>query len=392
MPRKKKVEKPAPVKAWWLGPVIVFVIMLSITLLIGLLTPALGSEAVLALKEDNLEPDEDFQFEVVTAVGTLDVKNDTVTVSFRFSNQTENTLTENLVLYYSWGESSYPVTLNGGETREDNIQIPVNESGIYDFAMRDPENDNRYIGGFTFKWGPPRISDVISQVFTYSLTLAVVYLHATRFEKVKFWPSVGVRKKNWSKSIIWAFALSVVFTLVLYFYWVGVQSALGSDPQGSLGKFFAGSPDWYFVYLGIAFFFPVAFTEELVFRGFMIERFRSKGAMMAVSLSALLFASLHIWYLSFGLGAGLAFLGGIFLIGIWWGIAYFKTGNILGLILAHGIFNSATTVNYFWGIGGVALLQSLVFVAGVACILYLVFLYLRRLFMEMEELVKVKSK
>jgi membrane protease YdiL (CAAX protease family) len=399
MPRKKPnvpPPKPAPPKAWWLGPLVVFICMLSATLLAGILSPALGVEALLVEKAENAQPEENVKSEVLTPLGMLPLEkdednNDIIMITFGFANLTENTLRENYTFgIYGEEEISLLVVLPPLENTSRDIELIVENraTGSYKFTLTDQENENRILGSGSFRWGPPReISDIISHIITFSVALGVVYLHVTRFEGAKFWPSVGVRRENLLRSVIWVFALSVIFTIVLSIYWASVQSLTGTDPQEAIREFFKGAPDWYFIYLGIAFFFPVAFTEELVFRGFMIERFMVKGAVRAILLSALLFTSLHLWYAAFG-AVSLALYGGLFMIAVWWGIVYYKTRNIFGLVIFHGLFNLGTTAEHFWGLGGRAILESAMFVIGVVCILYVVFVYLRGLFAEMEELVK----
>jgi membrane protease YdiL (CAAX protease family) len=249
------------------------------------------------------------------------------------------------------------------------------------------ENITLWVRG---SWDYREVADVISHALTYVVALLLVYLHVTRLERRRFWGSVGVRRENFRSSIVWVFALSVVFTAILYFYWQGVRVLTGADPQQEIRGFFGGSEDWYFAYLAFAFFFPVAFTEELVFRGFMIERFLVKGSFAAIGLSSLLFASLHLWYVSFGVVA-LSLYGGLFLVAVWWGIVYYKTRNILGLVIFHGLFNLWMVVEHFWSAQGRAVLESAIFVFGVVCLGYLVFLYLKGLFREIEELMKKKK-
>jgi membrane protease YdiL (CAAX protease family) len=399
MPRKKPEvlpSEPVPPRVWWLGPLVVFICMLSAALLAGVLSPALGVEALLVEKAENAQPEENIKFEIWTPLGVLPIEknednNDIIVITFGFTNLTENTLRENYAFSIHGEEGiSLFVVLSPLENLKRDIELIVENraTGSYGFALVDQENENRVLGSGSFRWGPPReISDIVSHAITFSVALGVVYLHVTRFEGVKFWPSVGVRRENLVRSVIWVFALSVIFTIVLSIYWTGIQSLTGTDPQEAIREFFKGAPDWYFIYLGIAFFFPVAFTEELVFRGFMIERFMVKGAVRAIVLSALLFTSLHLWYATFG-AVSIALYGGLFMIAVWWGIVYYKTRNIFGLVLFHGLFNLGTTAEHFWGLWGRTILESAMFIVGVVCILYVVFIYLRGLFAEMEELVK----
>jgi len=184
-------------------------------------------------------------------------------------------------------------------------------------------------------WDLSAVGNVISQVASYSVVLIIAYLHVSRFERKKFWPSVGVKREGMLKSVIFAFALWVIFVgILLPVYWTGINALTGGNSQQYTQVFSNTAPDWFFVYLGFAFFIPVALTEELIFRGFMTDRFSVKGPVKAIALSSLLFATLHIRYLSAPLN-----YGALFLLAAWWGIVYLKTRNIFGLILAHGIYN-----------------------------------------------------
>ncbi len=75
-------------------------------------------------------------------------------------------------------------------------------------------------------------------------------------------------------------------------------------------------------------------VEELVFRGFMAETFRSRGKWVAVGASALAFALAHLRLF----GVPYFFVGGVIL-----GLVYFHRG-LLGSISAHAAFNGMLLV------------------------------------------------
>lgn len=231
--------------------------------------------------------------------------------------------------------------------------------------------------------------DVVSHLVTYSVALSLTYLHVHRYEgRKKFWRSVGIKREGLTQSFVWTFALFVLFLIIISIYW----AFIGSEPQLAVKNFFEGMPAWYYGYLLFAFFIPVALTEELVFRGFMIERFLAKGATFAIMLSSFLFTSLHIWYLGFGLHA-LPLLSGLFMLSLYWGFVYWKTRNIVGLIVFHGLYNATMAVGYlFPGAQVDAAMNSAIFVFGIVCLGYLLFTYLRGLFMEIEQLVRGRGK
>lgn len=404
---------------------VVYVCMLSAMLLVGLVSSALGfgsaNAEVQVLVDDNIVwesgpvPGGWDWYEINVDVSAWSGQDSTITIRWITTDGTVGVfcfdnlrLGENILdNFESPASTGTSATVNGWKYEENDtdnvlslqIQTDHVKDGQYGwefnasantaagnvvqitkrfhFSENLTTNDNLRLWTWS-SWDLREVSDVISQITTYAVALLVVYLHVSRFERRKLWSSVGVKREGMLKSVIWVFALWVVFTVILSIY-----------PQSSAQGFFATSPDWYFIYLGFAFFIPVAFTEELVFRGFMISRFSVKGAVKAIVLSSALFTFLHLWYWSFGIEQALLNYSGLFLLAIWWGIVYWKTRNIFGLILAHGIYNFGMVAEHFWPGGGVVLGSS-VFMVGVACLGYLAFIYLKNMFIEMETLVKKK--
>jgi len=229
---------------------------------------------------------------------------------------------------------------------------------------------------------------VVEQWIVYSIPLIIIYLHIRRVERrKKFWQSVGVHKKNMGQSIIWVFALFVIFTGIMAVYWQVATSAMGEDPRDAVDEHFETFPDWYFAYMFLASFFPVALSEELVFRGFTLDRFLTRGAIFAIVASSAMFASLHLWYAGFGLLA-LPLYGWVFLLATYWGIVYWKTRNIVGLVIIHGLNNVSLSVGCFFGGGAVNMMTSAMFIVGMACLGYLLIKYIRGVFREIEILVR----
>ena len=91
---------------------------------------------------------------------------------------------------------------------------------------------------------------------------------------------------------------------------------------------------WNLTLLAIGLSLSTGFVEELVFRGLMqpsaVEAFGERLGLIGV---AAVFASLHIGWLSM---IDLVF---VFSIGLFYGFATLKTGNIVGVALSHGIIN-----------------------------------------------------
>ena len=224
----------------------------------------------------------------------------------------------------------------------------------------------------------PRVA-IATEWTAYAVPLAIVYLYVRRYEGRKnFWSSVGVRRENFGRSFLWLLALLVVFSFVLVLYWTTAGWVVGADPGKEMEKYLERAwPDWYFAYFIPAAFMPVAFSEELIFRGFVLDRFLVRGKWFALVASSLMFSSLHLWYLALGT-VGLTLFGGAFIIAIFWGIVYCKTRNIAGLVFHHGLVNAMVSVEYFWGLTPVIAVNAIVLSAGMACLGYLILNYLRR--------------
>lgn len=235
--------------------------------------------------------------------------------------------------------------------------------------------------------------DIVSHVIVFIVSVGLTYLHLTRYKKEKnFLHSVGIKRENLGKSVVWTFALFVVFSLVSYIYWSGANAVMGRDPQAGISTYFVGMPNWYYSYLIFAFFIFVALSEELVFRGFMMKELLVKGPIVAILLSSTLFTSLHLWYAGFGWDS-VPLFGGLFMLSVYWAIVAYKTGNICGIILFHGLYNvSSVVLANLFGSSVSAAVDSGVFIFSVACLGYLIYKWLGGMFTEIELIVKGKSK
>jgi membrane protease YdiL (CAAX protease family) len=84
-----------------------------------------------------------------------------------------------------------------------------------------------------------------------------------------------------------------------------------------------------------------------------------------------------LWYAGvFGV-TGIPLYGSAFILFAFFALAYIKSGNIIGLVLLHGLNNATLSVRHFFGsqiVGAVWLGVTLV---GVLCLGYLVYGYLR---------------
>ena len=156
------------------------------------------------------------------------------------------------------------------------------------------------------------------------------------------------------------------------------------DGNGARG---AGFSDDYFLYSLFSAFLIVGLSEELIFRGFITDRLLEKGPFFAITTSALMFAVLHFWYIiEFGL-EGLLFYGWLFMLAATWGVVYWKTRNIIGLVLIHGLTNLSVPFAFFFGGIGTSVLQSFLLIVGGACLGYLLLGYIKGMFKDIDTII-----
>jgi membrane protease YdiL (CAAX protease family) len=221
---------------------------------------------------------------------------------------------------------------------------------------------------------------LISEWMVYLIPLAVIYYYVRSLErKKKFWPSVGLRRKNLGKGLIWALAIFTVLIIVLAVYNQAVTWLMGESPGEETTEHFEQNyPDWYFVYFFFASFIPVGLFEETIFRGFVLDRLMVKGALFAILLSSVLHSSLHLWYVG-ALGVtGIPLYGSAFILFAFFGLAYIKSGNILGLVLLHGLNNATLSIGHFFGSRLVGAIWFSIILVGALCIGYLMYGYLKK--------------
>ena len=95
------------------------------------------------------------------------------------------------------------------------------------------------------------------------------------------------------------------------------------------------------------------FTEELAFRGYLIRRLESLGALKALILSGVLFGAWHLPTSVFVLHAGwpirLVYLANISLVGFLFGHVFLQSKSLIPPSLFHGVWNALDYT--FFGFG-----------------------------------------
>ncbi len=219
---------------------------------------------------------------------------------------------------------------------------------------------------------------IVGEWIGYVLPLLLIF-GFLRGEKRKFWSAVGVKKRGLGLGFVWILALLVVFTFILTAYQEVALRIVGKDPgEEVFNRMRRELPDWYFAYLMVSSFIPVALSEELVFRGFILERLIHRGAIFAILSTSAMHSSVHLWYLNFGI-PGLTMFGSAFLFFCWMGIAYTKSRNTVAPVFMHGLNNSFISIRFFFGEGTVRMFSELIFLVGWICLMYLAFRHLSKM-------------
>jgi len=215
-----------------------------------------------------------------------------------------------------------------------------------------------------------------SELLVYLLPLAFIW-HLTR---KGFWKSIRLTRENLSGSILWALALFVVFFLLLGMASAAVLKLMGKSEQESREEFenyIKAQPQWYRYYLLPASFFPIAFSEEAVFRGYVLQTLLPLGPAASILISSLLHLSLHLWY--FDLEAAPLLFVQAFILFTWFGLVSYLSRNITGAILMHGLTNF---LSILWGFSQTAAsaIQTALLILGCFSIFVLVLSHLGRRF------------
>ena len=185
---------------------------------------------------------------------------------------------------------------------------------------------------------------ILAGDFFYApLSAVLVLLWAWR--SGTFWREIGfVRPQSWASTILAGLAFGVALKMVMKAI---VMPLLGAPAINQAFHFLAGNtaalPGIFYTVIVIA-----GFGEEIVFRGYLFERFRkligqSIGAkIVTVSLTAAWFGWLHYDF------QGLAGAQQATLVGLIFGGIFAATGRIWMLIAAHAAFDLTAVAIIYW--------------------------------------------
>ncbi|MFC7202715.1 CPBP family intramembrane glutamic endopeptidase [Haloferax namakaokahaiae] len=130
-----------------------------------------------------------------------------------------------------------------------------------------------------------------------------------------------------------------------------VMSALGIESGDSVLAQQGEANPVYFLYLTVITILLVGPAEELIFRGIAYGELRRLwGPIPAIIGSSAVFASIHVWSFS-GDGAIISLLM-VFILGSVLAAIYERSGNLVVVAVAHGLFNAVQFVASYLSVTG----------------------------------------
>jgi len=178
------------------------------------------------------------------------------------------------------------------------------------------------------------------------LILALVILLWARLTH-KPWSELGLaRPRSWITPILVGIPLGVAFK---FFMKAVVMPLLGADPVNQAYHHLTGNtaalPEFILTIL-----IGAGFAEEVVFRGFLFDRFRRLfgtrpwATVLTVVISAALFGAAH-WS-----GQGLPGVQQAIMTGLVFGAIFARTRSLWMLMIAHAAFDLAAGWMIFYGL------------------------------------------
>lgn len=161
------------------------------------------------------------------------------------------------------------------------------------------------------------------------------------------WRELGfVRPASWVRTVAVSIVLGVAFKLAMKSV---VMPLLGAEPINRSFQFLAHNPAALPLML-LEIFVGAAFGEEVLFRGYLFERWRRlfgngwPARAAIVLFSSVLFGAAH--YANQGMAGAQQAL----IFGLVFGALYARTGRLAGLMIAHAAFDLAAVAIIYWGL------------------------------------------
>ena len=214
------------------------------------------------------------------------------------------------------------------------------------------------------------LSYVALQMLVFAIPLLIVMFCVKVLDSEDFWSSTGFVKIPWAKIMIFTVILNFLsYLLSASLFSVGkyltpkLPEGARYDP-GAVQTTFQGLPRaayWYMIFAAVVY---AGFGEEVTFRGYVLSRLLRRGRVFAIVASALMWSSLHLWYLPTLGSTGIWQHLDVFLTGILFGVAYVKMGSILPLIIVHAFTDTLLPLSFLYPRGAVDIGAFVVLILG----------------------------
>lgn len=174
------------------------------------------------------------------------------------------------------------------------------------------------------------------------------------------WRELGLKLpeglRDWAKTIGWTVAAVVTVAVLMGFILAPIVDKLGLETPADAADrfaFFLGNPALFIGYLVSVVWFGAALGEELLMRGFLLNRLADLfgqgriGWSAALIVHAVIFGAMHAYQGLPGMvttGIVALIFGGIYLI---------SNRRLLPVILAHGIINTVSLTAYYLSDGAI---------------------------------------
>jgi membrane protease YdiL (CAAX protease family) len=228
----------------------------------------------------------------------------------------------------------------------------------------------------------------VLQFLIFAIPVAIILLYVRVIEKERLWASTGFRRISWSKAVTYALALNFLsFILSAFLFSAGeyltpkLPDAVKYDPT-AVQTAFQNLPRpayWYMVFTSIAY---AGFGEEFIFRGYVLTRLLRKGSLFAVLTSAVMWSSLHLWYLPTLGSTGIWQHLDVILTGLLFGATYVTTKNILPFIIVHAYTDTLLPLSFLYPGGTVDLVAFIVLISGAIAVAGLIIHYVYKRFLQ----------
>jgi uncharacterized protein len=176
----------------------------------------------------------------------------------------------------------------------------------------------------------------------FPLIAATLFLHRQGIG----WRALGLRRMQLGRFIYLTLAVLGVIYLTIGLVITPLLRWLGAPPVDAsiLVDVIEGDLTQYLLFLIPVAWGSAAFGEELLLRGFVLDRFALLfGTHTAVVLQALLFSLGHAYQ-------GITGVVGIFFVGVAFGAVYLRAGrNLWPAIIAHGIIDTISITLIYLG-------------------------------------------